>query len=328
MMKSILGRTALAALTCLLTGAACAQDYPNRTIKLIVGLGPGGLADQMARLIGPGMSQVLGQSIVIENRVGATGSIAARQVANAPADGYTLMMVLDGTLVLGAAFNPAFNFDPVKDFSPITRVIETPLAIAANPALPANDLAELLKLTTTPGAKPYFYGSAGIGSSGHLAGEYLKQLSGILMEHVPYTGASDAARDTMSGQISIMIASVGTSLPLVESNQLKALAVTGKTRIKQLPHVPTAIQSGLAPLKSFDVTAWAAVVGPPGLPPAIVEKVRSAILSALADPSLEAKFTAQGVSPAPSTPQQLQQQIASEFEQWKQVISKAKLRAN
>lgn len=327
-MKRALGRMTAVALACAIAGAATAQEYPSRPIKLIVGLAPGGLADQMARLIAPGMSQILGQPVVIENRVGATGALAARQVADAAPDGHTLMMVLDGTLVLGAAFNPTTNFDPVNDFTPITKVIETPLSLAVNPSLPTNDLAGLLKLTTAPGAKPYFYGSAGIGSSGHLAGEYLKQLSGIRMEHVPYSGAADAMRDTMAGQISLMIASVGTSLSLVQSNKLKALAVTGKTRIKQLPDVPAASESGLASLKDFDVQAWAAVVGPPKLPPAIVEKVRNAILKALADPSLESKFAAFSVTPATSTPQELQKQVAHELGQWKQVIAKANLRGN
>jgi tripartite-type tricarboxylate transporter receptor subunit TctC len=325
-MKPTLGRLIVVALACAWASAVSAQQYPNRPIKLIVGLSPGGLADQMARLIGPGMSQMLGQPVVIENRVGATGALAARQVADAPPDGHTLMMVLDGTLILGAAFNPATNFDPVKDFTPITKVIETPLSLVANPSFPANDLAELLKLTAAPHTKPYFYGSAGIGSSGHLVGEYLKQLTGIRMEHVPYTGASDAIRDTMAGQISMMIASVGTSLSLVQSNKLKALAVTGKARVKQLPNVPAARESGLTKLKDFDVQAWAAVVGPPKLPPAIVEKVRNAILKALADPNIEPKLAAFSVSRATSTPQELEKQIVSEFAQWKQVISKANLR--
>lgn len=325
-MLRMVGQMLVAALVCMIAGGAGAQDYPNRPIKLIVGLAPGGLADQAARLIGPGMSKILGQPVVIENRVGATGALAARQVADAEPDGHTLMLVLDGTLVLGAAFNPVSNFDPVKDFTPITKVIETPLTIVANPSVPAKTLAELLKLTTAPGAKPYFYGSAGIGSSGHLAGEYLKQLTGIQMQHVPYKGAADATRDTVAGQIPLMISSVGTSLSFVQAGKLKVLAVTGAERLSSLKEVPTAAEGGLPSLRDFKVQAWAAVVGPPKLPNGIVRKLRNAVVQALADPDLVPKFAAYSVSVAVSTPEQLTEQIATEFEQWKQVIDKAKLR--
>ena len=317
------------ALTGLMAGGAVAQDgYPNKPIRLVVGLAPGGLADQTARLIGPGLSKELGQPIVIENRVGANGNIAARQVADSAPDGYTLMLVLDGTLVVGAALNPSTPFDPIKDFKPIVKLIETPLAVVAHPSLPAGNVADLLKLTTAPGAATYFYGTAGNGSSGHLTGEYLKQLTGIKMTHVPYKGAADAARDTVGGQVSMMISAIGTSFSFVEAGTLKVIAVTGDKRAPRLPNAPTAAESGLAALKSFNVQAWAGIVGPPGLPDAIVRKVYAAATKALSDPDLVEKFALVSSLPASASTEQFAKQIAVEAEQWRDVVRKADLLPN
>ena len=157
---------------CALSGVSVAQEsYPTKAIQLIVGLAPGGLADQTARLLSPGLSAALGQSVVVENRAGANGALAARQVAEAAPDGYTLMLVLDATLVIGPALGSTVNFDPVKDFTPITRIIDTPMAVGANPKVEARNLADLLALSKKTGAKEIFYGTAGTGSSGHLVGE-------------------------------------------------------------------------------------------------------------------------------------------------------------
>jgi tripartite-type tricarboxylate transporter receptor subunit TctC len=331
-MPRMIGLAALG-LACLAAGSAClaaasafAQGYPNRPIRLIVGLAPGGLADQTARLIGPGLAKELGQPVVIENRAGANGNIAARQVADAPPDGYTLMLVLDGTLVVGAALNATTPFDPVRDFTPIVKVIETPLTVVANSSVPAKNLAELLQWSRSPGAPQLFYGSAGVGSSGHLAGEYLKQLTGLQMTHVAYKGAADAVRDTVSGQIPLMISGAGTSLAFVQSGQLKGLALTGRRRLPPLSEVPTAAESGLAPLRDFDVQAWAAIVGPPRLPAEIVRKVQDAAIKTLADPDLVEKFAAVTSVVAAAPAPDLGKQIAAEMEQWRQVVRQGNLR--
>ena len=317
-------------------GIAIAQEsFPSRPIRLIVGLAPGGMADQAARLLAPGLSRVLGQPVLVENRVGANGSIAARQVADAPADGYTLMVVLDGSLIVGPAMNPVTPFDPVKDFRPLFKLIEAPLTIVAHPGLTATTLADLLrertgaKNATTTITTSYHYGSAGIGSSGHLAGEYLKQLSGLPWQHVAYKGAADAMRDTLSGQIPLMIASVGTSLAHVRAGKLKSLAVTSPQRLSSMPEVPTVAElASLAPtLKDFNVQAWAALVAPAALPQALSHILQDATAKALAEPQLAERFAAIGAVLAPMAGAALARQIETELVQWRQVISRAQLRS-
>jgi len=312
---------------CAISGASLAQDsYPNRGIQLIVGLAPGGLADQTARLLAPGLSKELGQSVVVENRAGANGALAARQVAEAAPDGYTLMVVLDATLVIGPALGSTVNFDPVKDFTPIARVIDTPMAVGANPRLDARNLAELLALSKKPGAKEIFYGSAGTGSSGHLVGEYIKQLTGLKMTHVPYKGAGPAITDALGGHIDLVISSVSTELPFAEAGTLRLLAITGDKKLTQLPDAPTAQESSLPQLKGFNVQAWAGLVGPPNLPPTIVQKLHKAVSDSLADPDLVSRFGVVSATVATGSPQDFGRQIATEAAQWQKVVDKANLK--
>ncbi len=310
----------------LLASPAWAQaDYPNKSIRMIVGLAPGGLADQTARLIAPSLSKTLGQSVVVENRAGANGALAARQVADSAPDGYTLMVVLDGTLVIGAALGTSVGFDPVKDFTPIARIIDTPMTVVANPKVPASNLAELVALSKKAGSKELFYGSAGTGSSGHLVGEYLKQLTGLKMSHVPYKGAADATTDTVSGQIDMIISSASTTLPFVEAGQLKLVAVTGD---KPLPKVtsPLAKDSGLPELKSFNVQAWAGLVGPPNMPEALVRRLHAAVQTALSDPDVVSRFAVVSASVASGSSADFGKQIAREAQQWQEVVTKGNLK--
>ena len=316
-------------MACALMAAPSAQaqsDYPNKPIRLVVGLAPGGLADQTARLIAPSLSKTLGASVIVENRAGANGALAARQVADSPPDGYTLMVVLDGTLVIGAALGNV-NFDPVKDFTPIARIIDTPMTVVANPKLGASNIAELVALSKKQGQKEIFYGSAGTGSSGHLVGEYLKQLTGLKMNHVPYKGAADATSDTVSGQIDLIISSASTTLPFVEAGTLKIVSVTGDKALPQQPKAPLAKDSGLPELKSFNVQAWAGLVGPPNMPAPLVAKLYDAVKQALNDPDLVSKFAVVSAQVASSTPSDFGQQIAREAKQWEQVVDKGNLKA-
>ena len=317
------------AVTCALIGASAAQaqsDFPNKPIRLIVGLAPGGLADQTARLIAPSLSKTLGASVVVENRAGANGAVAARQVADAPPDGYTLMVVLDGTLVIGAALGNV-DFDPVRDFTPIARIIDTPMTVVANPKVSASNIAELVALSKKPGQKEIFYGSAGTGSSGHLVGEYLKQLTGLKMNHVPYKGAADATNDTVSGHIDLIISSASTTLPFVDAGTLKIVAVTGDKPLPQQPKAPLAKNSGLPELNSFNVKAWAGLVGPPNMPRPLVNKLYDSVKQALNDPALVNKFAVVSAQVASSTPEDFGKQIAREARQWEEVVEKANLKA-
>lgn len=320
-----LGKIAAFLLACAAAVGATAQDgYPNRPVRLIVGLAPGGLADQIARLLGPGLSKEFGQQVVVENRVGATGTIAARMVADSPPDGYILMLGLDGTLIIPVALNPKTPFDPLKDFTPITKVAQTPLILIAHPSVPVNSLVELINLSrSATGEKQYFYGTAGNGSSTHLAGEYLKLLTGLRMTHVAYKGAGDATRDNVGGQIPLTFSAVPSALPFVKSGRLKGLAVTGDKRFAGLPEVPTAAESGLPALKGFNLQAWGGIFGPPGMPESIVRRVHDAAAKALADSDLVEKYAAIALTVSTTTPAQLGKLVATELEQWRRVIREA-----
>ncbi|MBI4293031.1 MAG: tripartite tricarboxylate transporter substrate binding protein [Betaproteobacteria bacterium] len=318
------GRIAAFILACATATGAVAQDtYPNKPIRLIVGLAPGGLADQIARLLAPGLGKELGQQILVENRTGATGTIAARMVADSPPDGYILMLGLDGTLIIPTALNPKTPFDPLKDFTHITKVAQTPLILVAHPSVPVNSLVELINSSRAAGGPQYYYGTAGNGSSTHLAGEYLKQLTGLKMTHVAYKGAGEATRDNVGGQIPLTFSAMPSALPFVKSGKLKGLAVSGDKRFAGLPDVPTAAESGLPSLKAYNLQAWGGLWGPPGMPEPIVKRIHGAATKVLADRDLIEKYANIALTVSTNTPAQLAKQVATELEQWRRVIREA-----
>ena len=308
------------ALTGLATFASpsAAQEWkPSRNVRLVVGLPPGGMADVTARLLATGLKDELGQSVIVENVTGATGAIAAQQVAAAPPDGHTLMLALDATLVIVPALRRVqAPFDPVKQFTPVARVIEAPLVIFANKDFPGATFADLVRLAK-PGSG-FFYGSAGTGSSGHLLGEYLRQLTGIEMTHVPYRGAADALQDTMSGKIHFMLASAASGMENYRAGQLKIIGVSSHARMAQLPNVPTLAESGLPAMKDFDVQGWAALLAPAGAPDPIANSLNAALKKALT-PEVADRFRALGFTPGVTDRKTLAHAIESELELWKKV---------
>lgn len=322
------GRIAAFLLACATATATLAQDtYPNKPVRLIVGLAPGGLADQIARLLAPGLSKELGQQVLVENRTGATGTIAARMVADSPPDGYILMLGLDGTLIIPTALNPKTPFDPLKDFTHITKVAQTPLILAAHPSVPVNNLVDLIKASKSTTGQQFYYGTAGNGSSTHLAGEYLKQLTGLRMTHVAYKGAGEATRDNVGGQIPLSFSAMPSALAFVKAGKLKGLVVTGDKRYAGLPDVPTAVESGLPSLKGYNLHAWGGLWGPPGLPEPIVKRVYDATIKVLADRELIDKYANIALTVSTTTPAQLAKQVAVELEQWRRVIREAGIKS-
>ncbi len=304
-----------------LSPSAGAQDWrPNRNVRFVVGLPPGGMADVTARLLGPGLRDALGQTFIVENLTGATGTIAAQAVAGAAPDGHTLMLALDATLVIVPALRRAqAPFDPVKQFTPVARVIEAPLVIFANKDFPGNNVADLVRIAKAGSGANVFYGSAGTGSSGHLLGEYLKQITGVEMTHVPYRGAAEALQDTVGGKITLMLASAASGMELYKAGRLKILGVTSHARMSQLPDVPTAAESGVPALKDFDIQGWAGVFAPTGTPEPVVASLNAALKKAMAPPDVAAKFTAQGFTPGVTSPQELAAQTVRELELWRKV---------
>lgn len=312
----------------LLAGPALAQTaYPNKPIHLIVGLAPGGIADQSARLIAPEITRALNTQVIVENRTGANGNIGARAVADAAPDGYTLMLAFDGTMVAGAAYNAQTPFDPVRDFIPVTKLADSPVMITAHPSLPASNMRELLELVRAhPGR--YDFGTAGNGSTGHLTGELIKSLTGTFIVHIPYRGGGDALRDVLAGQIHLMFAAVAASAAQVKGGRLKGIAVTSPKRIEALPEVPTVAESGVPALKDFNVQSWVGIMAPLNTPKPVIETLNAALVKSLATSDVKAKFAAIGAEAAGNKPEEFGAQVATDLNRWKRLIASAKLATN
>lgn len=263
---------ACAALAAVAPGAA-AQSFPDRPIRLVVPFPPGGPTDIVARPLALMLAEALGQPVVVENRGGAGGAIAAEAVAKSPADGYTLMMGTVGTHAINAALYPRLPYDPVRDFTPIALVASAPVAIVVNAAVPIASVKDLVaRAKAKPGALTF--GSAGNGTPGHLCGEMFAAAAGVKLQHVPYKGSAPAITDLLGNQIPMMFDPVQSVIAHVRSGKLRALAVSGRARSPVLPEVPTLQEAGLA---DFETTAWWAVFAPASLPAGVAAKLRGEI---------------------------------------------------
>jgi tripartite-type tricarboxylate transporter receptor subunit TctC len=303
-----------------IAGFANAQNkeiasYPNRPIKIINPLAVGGAVDTMARLLAPALQDILGQSIVIESKPGAGGTIGSNFVAKAPADGYTILMVYD-TFAVNPHVYKNLPFDSFKDLAPVTELVKIPLVVVAGNKLPANNLKELAELSKTK-TNGINFSSGGAGSSGHLAAELLKSNLGIDMTHVPYKGGGPALTATIGGETDITILGAVITVPQIKGGNLKALAVLGKKRTPALPQVATANEQGLS---NFDVSSWVGVLVPAGTPPAIIEKINSAFSRALKNPAVQERMAEQGNEIVASSPAQFGLFLNQESAKWAKVI--------
>jgi tripartite-type tricarboxylate transporter receptor subunit TctC len=323
---------ALAASGVLGAAGVRAQDpYPAKPIRLVVGLAPGGIADITARIVAPRLGEVLGQNVVVENRTGAGGAIATRMVAASPADGYTLLMAFDGTHVTIPAANPAAGFDPVADFAPIGKVVDSPVLITAHPSFPAGDFGEFIRLsrrmlTAGNGARVFDYGTSGIGSTGHLTMELLKLRLGFYALHIPYRGGGDARAQVLGRQIPLMLAAVPTTSGDVRSGTLKGLAVTSAKRSPVIPNVPTLAELGYPELKNLDVNSWVGLLAPARTPSSVVARLDAALRQTLASEEVSTRLVNAGSTPVKSSPELFGKQIAADLNQWKKVIQESRLR--
>ena len=297
-----------------------ADTYPSKTIVIVVPTSPGGANDAMARIIAQGLSQKLGQPVVVENRAGANGAIASEFVARAPADGYTLMFGYIAT----HAINPALQklrYDPIKSFEPISLVATSPTLVVANNNLPiknAKDLVALLK--TQPGK--ISYASSGKGTAPHLSGELYKLNTGTDMLHVPYKGSSPAILDTIGGTTQVMFPSLFTAYPQVKGNKLIALGIAGKKRSPVLPNVPTLAEQGIP---NVEIDQWYAMFAPAGTPKAIIQLLNKDLIAVLNEKSNESKIEEQGATVDTSTPEELGELVKKEVARWKKVVDSAKI---
>jgi tripartite-type tricarboxylate transporter receptor subunit TctC len=312
--------------------AAAEEAFPSRPIRLLVGLAPGGIADITARIIAPRLGEILGQTVIVENRTGAGGAIATRTVAASAPDGYTLLMAFDGTHVTLPAANPGIGFDPLADFQPIGKVVDAPVMITAHPSFPARDFGEFIELSrralTGNGltTRLYDYGTSGVASTGHLTMELLKQRVGIYAVHIPYRGGGDARAQVLGRQIPLMLAAVPATSGDVRAGILKGLAVTSARRSPVLPNVPTLAELGYKELKGMDINSWVGLMAPARVPAAVMARLDSALRQTVASEDVQARLLNAGSTPVKSSPDLFKSQVASDLARWKNVIRDAHLR--
>ena len=309
--RPMLRTLAMLALTALPL-AAPAQAFPGKPVKIIIGFPAGGPLDAHARLLADELGQRLGQPVVIDYKAGAGGTVGAEFVAKSEPDGYTLLMANTGTMVINPAVYTRLSYRTLKDFAPVARTAQQPLALVVNPTVPASNVAELVKLAKSrPGQLNY--GSAGNGGISHLVPEMFKQATGTFIVHIPYRGSAPAFTDLMAGQVQLMAESVPQAAQYVKAGKLRALAVTSRERSAALPDTPTLIESGL---KGFDVVGFYGVLAPAGTPRPVLDKLSGAFKSVLESPDIRARMVAQGADPAFLDHEAFRAFLAAEMPRW------------
>jgi tripartite-type tricarboxylate transporter receptor subunit TctC len=309
--------------------ARAESNFPQKPVKLVVGLAPGGIADITARIIAPRLAEILGQMVIVENRTGAGGAIATKAVAASAPDGYTLLVGFDGTHVTIPAANPQIGFDPIADFAPVGKVVDSPVLITAHPSFPARDFREFIQLSRqmiSSGKGTCDYGTSGVGSTGHLTMELLKLRLGFYAVHIPYRGGGDARAQVLGRQIPLMLAAVPTTSGDIRGGYLKGLAVTSAKRSPVLPDVPTLAELGFPETRGLDVNSWVGVLAPAKTPQTILAKLDAALRQTLASEDVATRLVNAGSTPVKSSPEIFGKQIAADFTQWKKVILESKLR--
>lgn len=306
------------------TGAAsAAESFPNQPIRLVVPFSPGGSTDIVARYISKELGDELGESIVIENRPGATGQIGSVAVARAKPDGHTLIMATTSTHSISPYLHATPPFDPLNDFEPISNVALLPFVLVTKPDLPVKSVKELIELAKkNPGS--FSYASSGNGSSLHLAGALFTGMADINMMHVPYKGAAPAVSDVMGGQVAVMFDTIPSSLPNAQAGRLNILAVSSLERSQLLPDVPTVAETGLP---GYEVVGWAGLLAPKGTPKAVIDKINAAVNKVLQTPEMRERFLTQGAQPDGTTSAEFSALMQAEDKKWREVIKAAGIRA-
>ncbi|OVZ57927.1 MFS transporter [Pigmentiphaga sp. NML080357] len=314
-MKRIHGMALAVTLLALSPQAQAAQDYPNRPVKVIVPFEPGGFTDVVARVVAQQLGGALGESFIVENKPGAGSTIGSDFVAKAAPDGYTLEIVSTNHVTSHRLYKN-LDYDPIKSFTPIAKLADSPYVLFANGKVPAQSVQELIALSKSS-AKPIRYASSGNGSTQHLMGALFIAKSGAKLEHVPYRGSGGAMKDLAAGFVETSFAAVSNGLPHVKSGKIKALGVTSTRRNAQMPGVPSLAEAGVA---GYDAVVWLALLGPAGMPQDIVARLNEAVRTGLSKPEARDALAAAGVDVALSTPGELAQYMAQENAMWGEVI--------
>jgi tripartite-type tricarboxylate transporter receptor subunit TctC len=313
---------AAAAAVLLAPALAQAQGYPSKTVRLIVPFAPGGTTDIIARIVAPEMAKALGQQVVVENKAGGGGSIGALEMIKAAPDGHVLGMATVSTTAANPAINTKIGYDPLTDFVPIVNIAATPNVIAVHPSFPAKDYKTFLEvLKKNPGK--HSYASSGTGGIGHLQTELFKSLAGVFMTHIPYRGAGPALNDTVAGQVPIIFDNLPSALPFIKDGRLVPIVVAAPNKLSVLPGLPTFKEVGLEPVNRM---AYYGVLAPKGTPKEVVDKVRDAVVKALADAGVRKRIEDTGSLIIGNTPAEFAAQIKAEFEVYKGVVAKQGLK--
>ena len=310
-------RTLPALALALLSTSAAAQEYPTKPIRLIVPFPPGGTVDISARAISPGVIEALGQNVIVDNRGGAQGLVGSAIVAKAPPDGYTLLMGSNSTLTAAPALSPGIvQYNPVRDFAPVSLVAETPFVLVVHPSVPARTVKELIALAK---AKPAAMTMASGGVS-HLAGEHFQTLTGTKFTNVPYQGAGPASIALMGGQVDLMFDQLSGAIGSIKAGRTRALAVSFQKRAAAVPEVPTMREAGVP---AFAVTSIVGVLAPAGTSTDVINRLNAAIHKVLAMPATKERFSTLVLEPSPSTPEQFAAYIREDLARWQKVVKDA-----
>lgn len=307
------------------SGVAMAQGYPNKVIKMQVPFAPGGTTDLVARIVAEPLGKVLGQSVIVENKPGGGGSVAATELSRAAPDGYTLGMASTSTAAANPAINPRLPYNPLTDFTPVMHFADTANLIAVHPNFPAKDYKTFVALLKSNPGK-YSFSSAGTGSTGHMQMEMFKSLAGVYLVHIPYRGSGPALNDTVGGQVDMFFDNVPSVMPFIQAKRLIPIVVVSPTRLASLPGVPTFKEVGL---EAVNRPSFFGLWGPKGIPKDVVEKINAGMRKVLADPAVIKRMEDAGAMVAPgggSSPAQFADKIKVEFEAYKKVVERASIK--
>ena len=293
---------------------AAQQSYPTKPVRFIVPYAAGSTLDVLGRLVGQKLSENWGQSVVVDDRPGGNTVIGTEAMLQSPADGYTLMLTSSGHTLIPQLL--AVSFDPIKDFAPVATISSTEFIMVVSPSLPANNLQEVIALLKTqPGQ--FNYASTGVGAGPHVAGELLNIMAGVKLEHVPYKGSVQALTDLVAGRVQVFISTVIVSIPFIKTGRIKAIAVSGATRLSALPEVPTFTEAGLP---GFDVKTWLGILAPAKTPKSTIDRLSADVAKVLSLPDIKEKLDNQGLVPFISTPEQFAAMMKADMAKYAKII--------